>query len=211
MSKYDRLIEVLLDGDTSLTIREVSSLLEKGVCTADIVSKGLEAAMQRLDRKCTAEQFNLLEIMLTGRAATEAMKILYPDDLPVDSTKGTVVLATLEGDIHDLGKNILDMMLRANGYRTVDCGRNCAVSKVVAAAAEHGTRAVCLSGLVTTIIPQVRQVRGALAAASLNHVKILAGGAALRQAAAEQLDVDFVADTAFDGVRFLDDQPGGAA
>jgi len=81
--------------------------------------------MRQLDEKCTMEQFNLLEIMLTGRAATEVIKYLFPSGQIVTARKGTIVLAVLEGDVHDIGKNILKMILIASGYRVVDCGKNC--------------------------------------------------------------------------------------
>ena len=181
MAIFDRLIEVLLDGDAALTVSEVQALRERGVGVEDIVSHGLERAMSKLDAKCTAEQFNLLEIMLTGRAATEAMKILYPDDIPVDASKGTVVMASLKGDIHDLGKNILGMVLKANRYRAIDCGRDCAVHALVASTVENAADVICVSGLITSVIPQVRTIRESLRSSGLDHVRILAGGAALRQ------------------------------
>ncbi len=87
--------------------------------------------MGTLDAKCTLEQFNLLEIMLVGRAVTEVMKHLFPAGADPSGTKGTVVVATLEGDVHDLGKNILKMVLTGNGYRVVDCGKDCPLDRLL--------------------------------------------------------------------------------
>jgi methylmalonyl-CoA mutase cobalamin-binding domain/chain len=160
--------------------------------------------MATLDAKCTLEQFNLLEIMLVGRAVTEVMKCLFPGGSSVANPKATVVLATLEGDVHDLGKNVLKTVLTGNGYRVVDCGKDCPIQRLVDMAEKEAPLAVGVSGLITPIVPLVRQVRDLLKQRSLDGVKVLAGGAALKQSSAEKLNVDFVAESAFDGVRYLD-------
>src|SRR6056297_1624003 len=99
-----KLIEYLIEGDQNGAIHETKSLLKSGAPIETIVSHGVEQAMSQLDDKCTVEQFNLLEIMLTGRAVMGVMNILYPPNQTRIYNKGKVVLATLEGDVHDLGK-----------------------------------------------------------------------------------------------------------
>src|SRR5689334_11608448 len=125
-----RLIDALLEGDQAGAVAEAASLRNAGVDNEAIIVDGIEKAMGLLDDKCTVEQFNLLEIMLVGRAVTEVLKTLYPDSLP-SATRGTVVLASLEGDVHDLGKNIVKTVMIARGYRVVDCGKDCPVEKLV--------------------------------------------------------------------------------
>jgi cobalamin-dependent methionine synthase I len=120
------------------------------------------------------------------------------------------VIATLEGDVHDLGKNILKMVLTGKGYRVVDCGKDCPLSKLIEVAGREKPAAIGLSGLITPVIGQVKQVRGLLAAKKLNHVKVIAGGAALKQSSPEKLNVDFVADSAFDCLHYLEDINKGA-
>ena len=160
--------------------------------------------MKRLESKCTLEQFNLLEIMVAGRAVMEVMNHVYPEDSRPVPAKGTVVIATLEGDVHDLGKNILRMVLVAGGYRVVDCGKDCPVDLLAATAKREDARAVCVSGLITSLIPLVRKVKGSLAGAGLAGVPVIAGGAALKMASPGNLNVDFVCDSAFDAVNWLD-------
>jgi len=198
------LVKAMLDGDQALAVDEARKLSNAGLKHEQIISDGVEAAMNQLDTKCTLEQFNLLEIMLVGRAVMEVMKELYPSGVPLPQTKGTVVIGTPKGDIHDLGKNILRMVLAGKGYRVVDCGRDCPVETLIDTAEQEGAQAIGVSGLLTTVIPQVRQVKELAAKRGLEHIKILAGGAALKQASPESLNVDFVAETAFDGVRYLD-------
>ncbi len=200
----NRLLEALLEGNQSLAVVESRKLLENDVKPERIVTEGIESAMTQLDAKCTVEQFNLLEIMLVGRAVMEVMKVLYPTDGSPPDTKGIVVTGALEGDVHDLGKNILRIVLTAKGYRVVDCGTDCPVEKLIDTAAQEAALTIGVSGLITTVIPQVRQVTAILSERGLGHIKVMAGGAALKQATAESLNVDFVAQTAFDGVHYID-------
>ncbi|MEI8308519.1 MAG: cobalamin-dependent protein [Chloroflexales bacterium] len=202
------LVQALLDGDRSLSVSEIRRLLAAGVAIRQILSEGVEVAMAQLDAKCTIEQFNLLEIMLCGRAVMGIMKELYPPDMPVPHTKATVVVATLEGDVHDLGKNILKMILTASSYRVIDCGKDCPVDRLVDMAERETPLAVGVSGLLTTVMPQVRRVRQQLAERGLGHIKVVAGGAALKQATAENLHVDYIAQNAFEALHYLDDIAG---
>ena len=199
----DRLVDALLEGDQARAVAEVASLRNAGIENEKIIIDGIETAMGRLDEKCTVEQFNLLEIMLVGRAVTGVLKMLYPDSHP-SSTRETVVLASLEGDVHDLGKNIVKTVMSAKGYRVVDCGKDCPVEKLVDAAVREKAQVISISGLITSIIPLVRQVVPMARMRGLTDVKVLAGGAALKQASAENLNVDYVADSVFDGIRFLE-------
>lgn len=198
----EHLVQSLLDGDRDEAITAARALLSNGVDRQQIITAGVEAAMARLDAKCTVEQFNLLEIMLCGRAAMRVIKELYPTGVPPGETKGKVVLAVLHGDIHDLGKNIVKMMLSASGYHVVDLGKNCPLETVADAVRRERPLAVGVSGLITQVIPQVQCLRDALVGCP--EVSLIAGGAALRQADADELNVDFVAQSAFDGVHILD-------
>lgn len=198
------LVDALFNGDQARSIAETRNLRNAGVAIERIVVDGIGNAMQQLDAKCTIDQFNLLEIMLVGRAVMGVMKELFPQGAAPEPSRGTVVVAGLEGDVHDLGKNIVKMVLTGKGYRVIDCGKDCPLEKLVDAAEQQHADAVCVSGLITTVIPQVRRLKGLVRQRGLGHIKILAGGAALKQATAESLKVDFVADTAFDGAHYLE-------
>jgi methanogenic corrinoid protein MtbC1 len=198
------LVAAILDGDTAQSLTHAQNLLSSGLSAQSIVLDGLEAAMSQLDAKCTIEEFNLLEIMLAGRAVTEVMKVLYPGGMPGAGAKGKIVVATLEGDVHDLGKNILKTILFANGYGVVDCGKDCPLQKLINACTQESPKAVAISGLITPVIPQVKKVRARLLEQGLKNIKIVAGGAALKQSSSEILDVDFVAESAFDALHYLE-------
>lgn len=204
-----KLIEAILDGDCAESVFQARRLRDAGISPERIVTQGIEAAMSALDGKCTLEEFNLLEIMLAGRAVTEVMKVLYPAGAAMSRSKGTVVIATLEGDVHDLGKNILKMVLTGKGYRVVDCGKDCSLQKLMDAVEKEKPFAVSVSGLITPVIPQVRRVKEMLIVRGLDRIKVLAGGAALKQSSPEKLNVDYVAESAFDGSHYLDAITGG--
>jgi methanogenic corrinoid protein MtbC1 len=207
-AEMNELITAILDGDCAAAISRVEQLCVSGFDAEYIVVNGVEAAMKSLSAKCTLEQFNLLEIMLAGRAVTEIMKLLFPSGMSTASSKGKILLATLEGDVHDLGKNILKMILVAHGYQVIDCGKDCSLQKLVETAKKELPQAVGISGLITPIISQVRQVKALLLSHGLEKVKVLAGGAALKQSSPDKLMVDFVAESAFDGLRYIEEITG---
>jgi len=201
---FRTLIDALLAGDHASALAETRRLSQTGLPAETIVTAGLETAMRQLDDKCTVESFNLLEIMLVGRAVSAVVRELYPEGVPPDKSRGTLIVATLEGDVHDLGKNIVKMVLIGKGYRVIDLGRDCPVDTVVAATEREAASGVLISGLISTIVPQVRRVRAALRARGLDAVWVVAGGAALKQFVAADLDVDYVAENAFDGARYIE-------
>ena len=202
-NRMTKLIEYLIEGDQKGAMDETQSLLASGTTVVEIVSDGVEQAMAQLDNKCTVEQFNLLEIMLAGRAVMGVMNVLYPPNEKRVYSKGKVVLATLEGDVHDLGKNILKMILKTNGYEVIDCGKDCPVDKLVNVVQEEKPIAVGLSGLITTVIPKIVTVKSKLLENGCDNVKVMGGGAALKQSTAERLNLDFLAQTAFDSLNYL--------
>lgn len=201
---FENMVGALLGGDHAAALAEARRLRAAGVSAERIVTDGLEVAMGRLDEKCTVEQFNLLEIMLVGRAVSVVVQDLYPEGIPPAQGRATFIIATLEGDVHDLGKNIVKMVLIGKGYRVVDLGRDCPVETLAEAADREHADAVLVSGLISTIVPQVRRVRAALQARGLAGVQVVAGGAALKQLGPSDLNVDYVAETAFDGARYLE-------
>ncbi len=199
-----RLFENIVEGDLGMSVASAEKLYSNGVNAETIVTQCVEPAMKSLNDKCTVDNFNLLEIMLSGRAVMSVMKILFLSKKFPDTTIGTVVLATMEGDAHDLGKNILKMVLTASRYKVVDCGKNCSVEKLIdAASAEEDLLVIGISGLITSTIPLLQKVKEILVKNNLGHIKIMAGGAALKQATAESLKVDYLGETAFDGLDYI--------
>jgi dimethylamine corrinoid protein len=203
---FSNLIDFLLDGNVSKSQAYSRMLMANGVSGEEIVKEGIQVAMDRLDHKCTLEEFNLLEIMLAGRAVMGVVREIYPDETPPPNHRGTIVIASLEGDIHDLGKHIVKMALIGNRYRVVDCGKDVSLQTLIHTIIQEQARAICISGLITSIIPQVQQIRGMLSDMRMQHVLIIAGGAALKQTDSKYLNVDFVCQTAFEVINYLNGQ-----
>jgi len=200
----DNFIATILEGDSEEAVSLTKELISRGARPEHVVTHGVEPAMSALAGKCTLEEFNLLEIMLAGRAVMEVIKYLYPAGTPDTRSRGTVVIASMEGDVHDLGKNILKMVLIAKGYRVADCGKDCPLQKLLETSEKERPLAIGISGLITPVIPLVRQVKEQLALRGLDGVKVIAGGAALKQSSPHGLNVDFVAETAFDSLGYLE-------
>ena len=197
------LTDAILDGDLSGAIIEVKKLLNEKVKPERIIKEGIVEAMEELDNKCTVENFNLLEIMMAGRVIMAIVNELYPIGIPSSQANGTIIIGTPEGDIHDLGKNIVKIMLMGKGYRVIDCGKNCPVENLINAAEKETANAIFISGLISTIIPKVREVKSKLLQLNLKNIKIVAGGGALKQMSAKSLNVDYVAESVFDGLNYL--------
>ena len=198
------LIDALVTGDHKRALVITQALRDSGVSVEEIVHFGIQPAMEALDYKCTVEQFNLLEIMLAGRAVSGIARELFPDSNSPPDPKATIAVAALEGDIHDIGKHIVKMVLIGNRYRVIDCGKDTPVEAVVEQVRIEKADALCISGLITSALPRVRLVKQALVDAGIGHVLVLAGGAALKQSTAAALKVDYVGQTAFDAVKYLE-------
>lgn len=198
------LIKALLDGDHAAALAEARGLVAAGTQPQRIILEAVQPAMERLDEKCTVEQFNLLEIMLTGRAVATVVKELFPEGPPAEGSRGTLVIGSLQGDIHDLGKNVTKAVLLGKGFRVVDCGKDCPVETLVGAALREQARAILVSGLLTVVIPQVRKIRPLLDQEGGAQIRVVAGGAALKQASPAELNCDFVAENAFIGARYIE-------
>ena len=197
------LIDAILDGDVSKAIIEVKKLRNGKIKPERIIIEVFGGVIEELNEKCTIEHFNLLEIMLAGRAIMAIVRELYPKGIFPSQIKGTIVIGVLEGDIHDLGKNIVKIMLIGRGYRVIDCGNNCPIEEIINTAEKEGADAIFISGLISTIIPIVQKVKSMLAQKDLINIKIVAGGGALKQSTAKYLNVDFVAESVFDGLKYL--------
>ena len=200
---FEHLIRYLLDGDNKSSILEVNSLLAAGVSREEIVTHAVEETMSHLDEKCTVQHFNLLEIMLVGRAVMEVMKILYASEQEIPVTKGTVAVVALEGDVHDIGKNIVKMVLTSRGYKVIDCGKDCSINPLIDKLRQENPQFVGVAGLISTVISQVQTLKQKLADAGMGHIKVVAGGGALRQLSAGHLNVEAVVQTVFDFDRYL--------
>jgi dimethylamine corrinoid protein len=203
--------KAIITGENDDAVAITNTLINIGIKPEEIIVHGVTKAMEYLDKKCTIQDFCLLELMLAGRAAMDVIDYLCTEGIMNDETLlntvpysgAKIILGTIKGDIHEIGKNIFSMVLRSYGYQIIDMGKNVDPADLVKSAIEHKADFIAVSSLITTTIPHVRKV-GKYAADRGDHTtKIIAGGAALKQSSAEYLNVDYVADTAFDGLHYV--------
>jgi len=203
--------QAVIAGENEDAAAIADALIRKGVKPEEIIVQGVTKAMEYLDRKCTIRDFCLLELMLAGRAAMDVIDRIYAENpAKEDLDFGTelhagkrIVLGTIKGDIHEIGRNIFSMVMRSYGYRIIDLGKDVEPADIVMAAIDHQAGFIGISSLITTTIPQVREVKKLAVEKGLGAVKVIAGGAALQQSSAEYLNVDYAADTAFDGLHYI--------
>lgn len=206
--QLDDLIEAIIKGEAEQAVAVAESLFRQGFSFESIIEDGLTGALRSLDVKCTNEEFNLLEIMLAGRAMMAVLEEVISPNLPsihsVRDPDRTIVIGTIKGDIHDLGKHVVRTLLSAKGFRVIDLGRDVEPIDFVRMAVMEGARYIGVSSLLTINIPFIRKIKGILREEGLDGIKVIAGGAAIQQARPEDLNVDYIAKDAFDVLHYLD-------
>lgn len=184
------------DGDQVEVVRLVRQALDEGVPAPAILSGGLIPGMQELGARFKDGQAFLPEILISARAMNKGLEELRPHLAGHEGpAKGTVILGTVEGDLHDIGKNLVGMLLSGNGFAVVDLGVDVGPAAFVAAAREQGADVVALSALLTTTTPQFRKVVQALDEAGLRgSVAVMIGGAPVTKELAAEVGADGFAD-----------------
>lgn len=179
----------------------------------DAVAKGVAI----LRNKCTIENFQLLDVLLACRAMTEvvdecvAIKLKQQLDTVAGEyeraaavpTRKTIVIGTIQGDVHDLGKHVVATLCRFNNLKVVNLGKDVPVETFVAAARKENADFVGVSSLMSVCLPKIKMIKPALAAQGLGHIKVVGGGSAVQQSAVETLQLDYLAYDAFDGLDYL--------
>jgi methylmalonyl-CoA mutase cobalamin-binding domain/chain len=203
--------KAIIAGENDDAVAIANTLFNYGIKPEEIIVHGVTKAMEYLDNKCTIRDFCLLELMLAGRAAMDVIDYLCTEGIINDNTlfdpdiysREKIILGTIKGDIHEIGKNIFSMVMRSYGYQVIDMGKDVGPADLAMSAIDHKADFIAVSSLVTTTVPHVREVRKYAVYRGGHTVKIIAGGAALKQSSAEYLNVDYVADTAFDGLHYI--------
>ncbi len=190
------LSQAVQDGDDKKVVKLVKKALAEGVPAMDILEKGLVPGVQALGQLFKDGQVYLPEILISTRAMNKGLEALQPHLAGVDiHKKGTVVLGTVEGDLHDIGKNLVGMMLGSNGFKVVDAGVDVSADSFASTAKESNADIVAMSGLLTTTITYFPTVIKALQKAGLkNKVKVMIGGAPVSRAYADEIGAEGFAE-----------------
>ena len=188
--------QAVQDGDDKKVVKLVKEALAKGLPAINILEKGLIPGVQALGQLFKDGQVYLPEILISTRAMNRGLEVLQPHLAGADIHKrGTVVLGTVEGDLHDIGKNLVGMMLGSNGFNVIDMGVDVSADSFVSAAKENNADIVAMSGLLTTTITYFPTVIKALEKAGLrNKVKVMIGGAPVSRAYADEIRAEGFAE-----------------
>jgi len=192
MFNHSTLIQAVVEGNHIKSVELVNEALKDGVNPQDIVGSGLQAGMRIVGDKFSAGGFFVPEMLLAARAVTRAMEVLQPNISAADMpTLGRVVIGTVFGDIHDIGKSIVATFLRGAGFEVFDLGINISTDSFVGAVKEYNPDILGMSALITTTMHAMTDVIKALEAAELrSKVKVTVGGAPVTQHFAEYIGAD---------------------
>ena len=190
------LSQAVRQGDDKKVVQMVEEALAEGRSALDILEKGLVPGVQALGQLFKDGQVYLPEILISTRAMDRGLEILQPHLGGVDiHQKGTVVLGTVDGDLHDIGKNLVGMMLRSNGFNVVDAGVDVSADSFTSVAKESNADIVAMSGLLTTTMIYFPVVIAALEKAGLKgKVKVMIGGAPVSRAYADEIGAEGFAE-----------------
>ena len=197
----DKVTQMIVDLDIDNISSAVQQVLDAGADPQDIL-KALTSGMDEVGRLYETDEYFLAELVLAGDTMKTAFEVLKPHLKAADvGAKTPIVAATVKGDNHDIGKNILISMLLSAGFEVVDLGQDCPTDKIVEAVRETGAKVVALSALLTMTMKEISTVNKALQEAGLrDNVKIIVGGAPLNMNLAKELGADDYSPDAIDGV-----------
>jgi 5-methyltetrahydrofolate--homocysteine methyltransferase len=178
-------------------------LIEKGLDAREILQRGMISAMEVIGERFKAGDVFIPEVLLSARAMNEALSVLEPYlSAGGHEASGKVLMGTVQGDYHDIGKNIVINMLRGVGFEVRDMGINVPIAEIVRQVAEYKPDILGLSALLTTTLPEMKRVIRALEENRLrDHVKVIVGGAPVNEKFARSIGADGYGQDAGEAVK----------
>ncbi len=201
MADLGKLKENLISGNASEVQRLTQEAIDENVPPVDILENGLIAGMNIVGRKFKNNEFYVPEVLIAARAMKAGMVLLRP--VLVESgvkPRGKVVIGTAKGDLHDIGKNLVAMMLEGAGYEIIDLGTDVTAEKFLQSARENNAQIVGLSALLTTTMVGMHQVVDLIKKEEGDKIKIIIGGAPVTQEYADEIKADGYAPDAASSV-----------
>jgi 5-methyltetrahydrofolate--homocysteine methyltransferase len=192
MADLDKISQNLIDGKAPVVKQLVTDAIAEGIAPATILNDALIPGMNEVGRRFKANEYYVPEVLLAARAMSGAMSILKPLLIAGNvQPRGVVVLGTVKGDLHDIGKNLVGMMLEGSGFQVVDAGVDVSPEKFVAAVKESKPDVIAMSALLTTTMTNMKTTVQALDEAGVRKsVKVMVGGAPLTQRYADEIGAD---------------------
>ena len=186
------LYDAILEGDQHAAAEHVTAAIAAGIDPAEILNLGMVAAMAEVGRLFEEGEYYVPEMLIAARAMQASLVLLKPKLLQSDvKPAGKVAIGTVKGDLHDIGKNLVALMLEGAGFEICDLGTDVTPEKFVEAVRTEKASLVALSALLTTTMPGMKTIIEAISAAGLrDQVKIMVGGAPVTDAFARQVGAD---------------------
>jgi 5-methyltetrahydrofolate--homocysteine methyltransferase len=195
--------EAVMEGDAKEATTQVQAALDAGIAPGEILNKGCIAAMGEVGRLFEEGEMFVPEMLIAARAMQAGMNVLKPH-LAEDEiiSAGKVVIGTVAGDLHDIGKNLVGMMMEGAGFEIVDLGTDVSADAFVGAVKAHNPDLIGMSALLTTTMPSMKATIEGLTEAGLrDQVKVLIGGAPVTQTFADEIGADGFAPDASSATR----------
>ena len=198
MKNFEELTSAVIAGQAD----KVKELTQKGIDEeADLnllINEGLIVGMAVVGQRFKSGEMFVPDMMLAARAMSGGMGLLKPLlGEGSDSSKGTIILGTVKGDLHDIGKNLVGMMVEGAGFKVIDIGIDQGADQFLAAVKEHDAQVVAMSALLTTTMPSMKETVEVFEREGLrNKVKIIVGGAPLSQDFSDEIGADGYASDA---------------
>jgi 5-methyltetrahydrofolate--homocysteine methyltransferase len=186
------IFEGVINGQSPIVQQKVQEALETGENPVVILNEGMIAAMAEVGKRFEEGEYFVPEMLIAARAMQTGMALLKPHLQQSEvKSQGKVVIGTVKGDLHDIGKNLVGMMLEGAGFEIIDLGTDVSPEKFVTAARESQGNVVAMSALLTTTMPNMKTTIEALQAAGIrDRVKVLVGGAPVTENYARQVGAD---------------------
>lgn len=186
------IVDALVEYDQSRVLEIVQNALDQGVEAKEILNQGLIAGMGIVGEKMENEEMFIPEVLMAAKTMSSAVEILKPLLADEDMTAiGKVIIGTVKGDLHDIGKNLVAMMLESAGFEVYNLGVDISPDKFVEEINGKNAEVLCLSALLTTTMPMMKQTIDALIESGLrDRVKIMVGGAPVTKNYANEIGAD---------------------
>ena len=198
MADLNELYDAILNGNAKKAHAVTEAALAAGAQPMDLITGSMVPAMDEVGRLFEEEEYFVPELLLAGRAMKSAMELLRPRMVASgEKLSAKVVIGTVKGDLHDIGKNIVGSMLEGSGFDVIDLGTDVSPDAFVAAVVERQPQFVCMSALLTVTMPSMKTTIDALEKAGLRtKVKVLIGGAPVTMQYAKEIGADGYSENA---------------
>ncbi len=192
MADYQPIIDALLSLDRDAVLSQIQQRLDAGEDAQAILDNGLIAGMDIIGEKMENGDMFIPEVLMAAQTMAAGVEILQPQLVEDESSaKGKVIIGTVKGDLHDIGKNLVSMMMESAGLEVTDLGVDAEPAKFIDAIKEKKPKIVALSALLTTTMPMMKGTVDAISEAGLrDSVKIMVGGAPVTQKFADEIGAD---------------------